>query len=232
MLTEIRERLQLPVESLAMLFGTPLITVRKWLNGERKPSGAAKRLIWMIHCAMFNPSVLRKLDGWVKWAGSHKQALERVIENCMQPADSTAIIATPTEESSRHVPKTIRIRRLESVAKLGDYLGGDIHHIGAAMVVLGAMQVGQSLQECNACLSLDGLDFQTKLRLLDLKAGLIDQQLTISRTLLDWKRGKFPPPDDMPLKQPAFGPGEQAFPATLLVKAGVHAADRPANIAV
>ena len=231
MLSEIREQLRLPVESLAMLLGTPLVTVRKWLNGERNPSGAAKRLIWLIHCAQFKPSVLRKMDGWTKWAASHQAALERFTADRKGPAELAAVVAASSKEREFHVPKAIRVRRAQSVAKLGEHLGGDVRHIGTALIVFGAMQVGQSLKECEQCFSQEGLDLETKLKLLDLKTALLGQQLSLAKTMMDWRRGKFGPTDAMP-RQPTFAPGERVFPATLPVKAGVHAADRPVDTAV
>ena len=34
---------------MAAVLGVPKITLRKWESGERRPSGAARKLIWLLH---------------------------------------------------------------------------------------------------------------------------------------------------------------------------------------
>jgi hypothetical protein len=226
MLCELQEHLRLPMEGFAAMFGVPLVTMRKWLSGERHPSGAAKRLIWLLHCAQFDPSVLRKLDGWLKWAGSNKKGLDRFIEGRPRTAESVTIGSAPATEMGCNRRKANQIRKLRSLATLGRYFGGDIYYIGITLLVAAAENVRQSLKDCEACLAVDGLDLERMLQLMDVKGDFIAQQLAISRTMLDWKRDKFPPTDVMPPSQASFGPGEQVFPATL------HAANPPADAPV
>ena len=155
MLCDLHEHLQLPIESFAAMCGVPRITMRKWLSGERNPSGAAKRLIWVLHCAIFDPRALRKLDGWLKWAGSDKEALEQFIEDRSQPVESTS--RTPPWKEPSHDTREIRNRRLQQAAKVGQHLGPDIPQIGMTMLVEVAEKVRQSIAECDACLAREGL---------------------------------------------------------------------------
>jgi len=37
---------------LAAVLGVPGATLRKWEGAERKPSGAAKKLIWLLHAIL------------------------------------------------------------------------------------------------------------------------------------------------------------------------------------
>lgn len=214
MLCELHEHLQLPVESFAVLLGVPLVTLRKWMSGERNPCGASKRLIWLLHCAQFDPSALRKLDGWLKWAGNHKAALERCIEDRRRPADSAAVGKPPAKVPGCTRLNTIQIRKLRSLATLGEHLGSDIHYIGIAILVVAAENIRQSIEDCEACLALDGLDLETRLQLLSLKGEFIGQQLAIAKQMLELKRDRFATPDDVPPRQTSFRPREQVFPAT------------------
>lgn len=94
-MSESREYLQIPVETLAALFGVPLITMRKWLSGERKPSGAAKRLIWVVNSALFRPRVLQKLDNWLHWADSSAEAMKNLIDGLLAPVKNLLVTCRP-----------------------------------------------------------------------------------------------------------------------------------------
>lgn len=208
MLAELHRHLQLPAESFAAVLGAPKATLRKWLSGERQPSGAAKRLIWLLHSARFDPSILRKLDGWLMWGGSPKEALERIVE------DRTSAVAAdtpPAKELSRNGPS---VQTRKSLATFGELLDGDIYHIGIAMIVAAADSVRRSLNECEESIGRCDLDLKTKLRILDLKSAFVAQEMSLAETMLDWKRGRFPPTDDNSRRQPSFAPHEQVYPAT------------------
>lgn len=124
-------------------------------------------------------------------------------------ADAGAVGTPPAKENG----PSVQTRKLRSVAKLGELLDGDIHHIGIALLAASAEKICQSLNDCDESLGLDGLDLKTKLRILDLKSAFVAQEMSLAETLLDWKRGRFPPSDDNPRRQPSFAPREQVFPA-------------------
>ena len=209
MLFELREHLELPVEALAVLLGVPRITMRKWLKAERNPCGAAKRLIWVLHSWVFNPSIFRCQDAWLWWSRSRKEALER-LEDRSGLAKSACVTAAPLKETS-HDRSNIWIRRLREAVKIAPHLVGcDIQIVGITMLVQTAMLVSQAFEECDRCLESDGLEPETLVNIMRLKRGLIADQLRLVREILDFKRDSSAPPDDMPLAQPAFGRGEPA----------------------
>lgn len=229
MLGELHKHFQLPAESFAGLLGLPKITMRKWLNGERQLSAAAKRLVWVLHCAVFDPSVLGKLDGWLNWSGSIKKALEGVAD-LTGTADSGAAGTPPAKEVSRNGPN-VQTRKLRSVVKRGELMEGDLHHIGIVMLVAAVDSIRRSLDECDESIGRCDLDLETKLKVLDLKSVFVAQQMSLAETLLDWKRGRFPPTDDNPRRQPSFAPRERVYPATSHEEAAVHVGTRADNTA-
>lgn len=58
LLEQLRGRLGISVPALAALLGGPSITVRSWLTKRRTPTGAARRLIWLLATAMDRPEDL------------------------------------------------------------------------------------------------------------------------------------------------------------------------------
>lgn len=67
MLAEIRNELGLSISMLGAVLGAPRVTVRKWFSGERNPTGASRRLIWLLHTRLFAPDVLEEPGAWLKW---------------------------------------------------------------------------------------------------------------------------------------------------------------------
>jgi hypothetical protein len=67
MLEKLREVLGISVAALAALLGVPRITARRWLNGSRSPSGAAKRLIWILYTSATAPETLADGQNWLSW---------------------------------------------------------------------------------------------------------------------------------------------------------------------
>ncbi len=67
MLEKLREALGISVAALAALLGVPQITARRWLNGTRSPSGAAKRLIWLLYTSATAPETLTDGRNWWEW---------------------------------------------------------------------------------------------------------------------------------------------------------------------
>ena len=54
MLLEMRTRLRWSQEFAASVLGVPLATLRKWEDGTRNPSGAARKLIWLLHDSLLD----------------------------------------------------------------------------------------------------------------------------------------------------------------------------------
>lgn len=70
MLAEVRKKSGLTTAVLAATLGVPLITARRWLDGSRTPSGAAKRLIWLLFTTQHSPELLSDARAWQEWTGS------------------------------------------------------------------------------------------------------------------------------------------------------------------
>ncbi len=71
LMLQIRRKQNWSQASLAAVMGAPKNTVRKWEEGARRPSWAAKKLIWTIHALVFAPQAL--LDDWeyfVTWGAT------------------------------------------------------------------------------------------------------------------------------------------------------------------
>lgn len=67
MLAELRKGLAFSVAKLAATLGVPRITLRSWFDGTRRPSGAARRLIWVLYTAHFAPETFREPAAWMLW---------------------------------------------------------------------------------------------------------------------------------------------------------------------
>jgi len=67
-LLELRIRHNWPRSYLAAVLGAPKATVRKWELGERKPSGAARKLIWLLHALLLRPDLIRNHFDIASWA--------------------------------------------------------------------------------------------------------------------------------------------------------------------
>lgn len=66
MLEEIRKELGLSISMLGAVLGAPRVTLRKWFSGERNPTGASRRLIWLVHARLFHPETLEEPGAWLK----------------------------------------------------------------------------------------------------------------------------------------------------------------------
>ena len=68
MLLQIRRRRNWSQPAMAGVLGVPLHTLRKWEEGARNPSGAAKKLIWTVHALVFEPErLLQGLGYFITW---------------------------------------------------------------------------------------------------------------------------------------------------------------------
>jgi len=59
MLLGLRRELRWPRSTLAAFMGVSRDVVRRWETGERNPSGAARRLIWLLNLLVRNPEKLK-----------------------------------------------------------------------------------------------------------------------------------------------------------------------------
>lgn len=66
MLRELRHEAGVPEPTLLVMLGCSPSALRKWLSGERNPSGAALRCIWLLH-RMHAGEVPRTLEDWFLW---------------------------------------------------------------------------------------------------------------------------------------------------------------------
>jgi len=67
MLFELRSRLAWSQAYLGAVLGVPKATLRKWELGQRNPSGAAKKLIWLLHALFLNPGAARNDRDIASW---------------------------------------------------------------------------------------------------------------------------------------------------------------------
>ena len=66
MLRELRHEAGIPEPTLLVLLGCSRSAFRKWLSGERNPSGAAQRCIWFLH-RIHRGEPPRDLAEWFLW---------------------------------------------------------------------------------------------------------------------------------------------------------------------
>ena len=66
MLRELRHKAGIPEPTLLVLLGCSRSAFRKWLSGERNPSGAAQRCIWLLH-RIHRGEPPRDLAEWFLW---------------------------------------------------------------------------------------------------------------------------------------------------------------------
>ena len=76
--------------TLAAYFGVSRDTLRRWETGEREPSGAARRLIWLLNTLLANPERLNDGLDMLMW-GKKREAQEfnkllKTLPNGDQPA--------------------------------------------------------------------------------------------------------------------------------------------------
>lgn len=66
-LLQLRGDLRWPRSMLAAFLGVSRDVVRRWETGERNPSGAARRLIWLLHLLVICPEKLRSGLDLIFW---------------------------------------------------------------------------------------------------------------------------------------------------------------------
>lgn len=67
LLVELRTRTGFTRAYLAGLLNVPKDTLRRWEDCSRSPSGAACRLIWWMHCAIFTPNKIKDTEHLITW---------------------------------------------------------------------------------------------------------------------------------------------------------------------
>lgn len=67
MLHLLRRKQKWSQATLAAILGVPKHTLRRWEEGTRNPSGAARRLIWMIWRSLTGQGLPSDLFDWVTW---------------------------------------------------------------------------------------------------------------------------------------------------------------------
>lgn len=67
MLRMLRQRMKLSQAALGAVLGVPKHTLRRWEQGTRNPSGAARRLIWVMWRSQLELGLPDDLLGWVSW---------------------------------------------------------------------------------------------------------------------------------------------------------------------
>ncbi|MDA1277839.1 MAG: hypothetical protein O2960_27905 [Verrucomicrobia bacterium] len=215
MLCEVREHLRIPVEALAALLGLPLATLRKWFEGKRSPSGSGRRLIWLMHSSFFHPAALRNLDSWLGWEESPEK-----VANVLDQDQNEAVCSLDSGHPSRNQivrngSGCIKVRNIRNVEQLGQYLSQDIRYVGITLLVQASVKVSESIADCDARIADNCLDIKTKLRFMDLKIGLINQQLSIAHEMLELKRelARNPPVFcKTRRRRRSFSPGEKVVP--------------------
>lgn len=74
LLLELRSKLRWPRSGLAAFMGVSRDVVRRWETGQRNPSGAARRLIWLLHVLATKPEKLKDGADLIFWGKGEELA--------------------------------------------------------------------------------------------------------------------------------------------------------------
>lgn len=89
MLLELRQKLHWSQELTAGVLGVPLVTLRRWENGTRRPSGAARKLIFLLHDSFLcRPKKIQNACDLLLWG---QITCRSSLEDCLSIAKSMAI---------------------------------------------------------------------------------------------------------------------------------------------
>lgn len=80
-LIELRQELRWPRSMLAAFLGVSRSVLRRWETGERRPSGAARRLIWLLALLAREPEKLTSAIDLVVWGKG--QECRRVLQDSL-----------------------------------------------------------------------------------------------------------------------------------------------------
>lgn len=75
LLLNLRDRMQWSRSMLAAMLGIGCETLRRWESGERNPSGAARRLIWLMDLLLCHPEKLNNGLDLIVW-GKREELIE------------------------------------------------------------------------------------------------------------------------------------------------------------
>jgi DNA-binding transcriptional regulator YiaG len=67
-LLRLRRRLRWSRGQMAAMLGISIWTLRRWEEGARNPSRAARRLIWIVEGLLFKPERFRDPMGMIVWS--------------------------------------------------------------------------------------------------------------------------------------------------------------------
>lgn len=74
LLVELRQKLNWSRPQLSAFMGVSLQVVRSWECGTRQPTGAARRLVWLLHLLAHNPDGLKSAIDLIFWGRSEEMA--------------------------------------------------------------------------------------------------------------------------------------------------------------
>jgi DNA-binding transcriptional regulator YiaG len=66
-LIRLRQKLRWSRASLAAFLGVNRSVLRRWETGQRRPSGAARRLIWLLNLLAHEPDKLKTAFDLIMW---------------------------------------------------------------------------------------------------------------------------------------------------------------------
>src|SRR5262249_26435190 len=80
-LVQLRQELRWSRAGLAAFLGVSRAVLRRWGTGERRPSGAARRLIWLLDLLAREPEKLKNAMDLIVWGkGEELERISRGLE--------------------------------------------------------------------------------------------------------------------------------------------------------
>lgn len=78
-LIRLRQTLRWSRAGMAAFLGVDRSVLRRWESGERRPSGAARRLVWLLHLLAHEPESLKDAFNLIVW-GRDEELLKFIDE--------------------------------------------------------------------------------------------------------------------------------------------------------
>jgi DNA-binding transcriptional regulator YiaG len=93
MLLTLRRELRWSRSMLSAFLGVSHNVVRRWETGERNPSGAARRLIWLLNLLAFHPKKLKTALDLILWGkGEECLAVSRHFNKPVRVASASSVL--------------------------------------------------------------------------------------------------------------------------------------------